>query len=47
MGGFITKKEVEENRDFILDTWGEAVYNACMHAEGKTFLSVLVEMGVL
>jgi hypothetical protein len=47
MGGFITKAEVEANRQFIVDTWGERVYNACMNAEGSTFLAVLVECGVL
>lgn len=45
MSGFITKKEVQENKQFILDTYGEAFYNACLNAEGETFLSLLVKWG--
>lgn len=45
MSGFITKKEVEENRQFIVDTYGETFYNACLNAEGETFLSMLVKHG--
>lgn len=48
MTGFITQKEVEENRDFIVATWGEEVYNACMNAaEGTTFLGLLTELGAI
>lgn len=43
MSGFITKKEVQENREFIVDTYGEAFYNACMEAEGETFLGMLIK----
>lgn len=45
MSGFITKKEVQENREFIVDTYGKAFYNACLKAEGETFLSMLVKWG--
>lgn len=45
MSGFITKKEVQENRQYIIDTYGEAFYNACIEAEGQTFLAMLVQWG--
>lgn len=45
MSGLITKTECEANRDFIIDTWGLAFYNACMVSEGKTFLGLLMEWG--
>jgi len=45
MGGLITKIECEQNRDYIVDTWGIDFYRACLLAEGKTFLSLLVEFG--
>ena len=45
MSGFITKVEVEANKDFIVETWGEDFYIACLQAEGKTFLGLLAELG--
>lgn len=43
MSGFITKKEVKENREFIVDKYGETFYNACLNSEGETFLGMLVK----
>lgn len=43
MGGFITKKEIQENREYIIDTYGEAFYNACLEAERQTFLDMLIQ----
>ena len=45
MGGFITITEIQENKDFIVDTYGELFYNECMKAEGETFLGMLVKFG--
>lgn len=45
MGGFITIAEVQENKDFIIDKYGEAFYNECIEAEGETFLGMLVKLG--
>jgi hypothetical protein len=45
MSGFITKKEVQENSEFIIDTYGKAFYNACLEAEGETFLGMLIKWG--
>lgn len=45
MSGFITKTECEANRDFIIETWGADFYEACLQAEGKTFLGLLAEFG--
>ncbi len=45
MSGYITKKECEENRDYIVDAWGQDFYDACLASEGKTFLGLLIEMG--
>jgi hypothetical protein len=47
MSGFITKQEVEDNRDFIVLTWGQEFYAACLLAEGETFLSLLMKWGKL
>jgi hypothetical protein len=45
MGGFITKTEIESEKDFILDTYGQDVYNACMEAEeNETFLGILIKL---
>lgn len=41
MSGFITKPEVEANAEFIIETWGQAFYDACLQAEGETFLGLL------
>lgn len=43
MTGFITKVEVIRNADWIIKTWGMAFYIACLDAEDKTFLQLLVE----
>lgn len=43
MSGFITKKELQENRDWVVDTYGIEFYNACMQAIGETFLGMLVK----
>ena len=43
MSGFITKVEIEENKSFIIDKYGEEFYNACLKAEGETFLSMLIK----
>lgn len=43
MSGFITKIEVQDNRDYIVSTWGEEFYAACLQAEGETFLSLLIK----
>ena len=45
MSGFITKVECEAQRAYIIVTWGFAFYDACLAAEGKTFLSLLNEWG--
>jgi hypothetical protein len=45
MGGFITITEIQENKDFIIDNYGELFYNECMKAEGETFLGMLVKFG--
>jgi len=47
MSGLITKVEVEENREFIISTWGEEFYAACLVSEGKTFLGLMIEMRVI
>jgi hypothetical protein len=47
MSGFITKTECQKNRQYIIDTWGEAFYNACLEAEGETFLSLLISWGLI
>jgi hypothetical protein len=44
MSGFITKVEVEANRDLIIEAWGLDFYNACLKAEGETFLSLLAKL---
>jgi len=45
MAGFITKAEVEANREYIVTTWGKDFYDVCLVSEGKTFLGLLVEFG--
>ena len=45
MSGFITKKEVIENSEIIIDIYGVVFYTACLQAEGTTFLSMLVKFG--
>jgi len=45
MSGFITKPEVESNREMICETWGVEFYEACLKAEGTTFLSMLMKHG--
>jgi hypothetical protein len=45
MSGFITKIEVEANKQFIVETWGIEFFKLCMESEGKTFLQVLTEFG--
>ena len=45
MNGFITKTEVEQNKEFIVETWGLDFFNICMKSEGKTFLGILAEYG--
>jgi len=45
MSGFITKVECEANREFLVDTYGEDFYTACLAAEGTTFLALLMEHG--
>lgn len=47
MSGFITKPEVEANRDFIVEAYGAEFYDACLVAEGTTFLALLVRHGKL
>jgi len=47
MSGFITKVEVEENKEFIVATWGNEFYVACLASEGKIFLGLMIEMGVI
>ena len=48
MQGFITKKEVEDNRDLIADQFGQEFLEACLAAdEGTTFLGLLMEHGKL
>ena len=43
MARFICKSEIESNRDFIVRTWRVEFYAACLHAEGETFLSLLMK----
>ena len=45
MSGFITKLECEKNAEFIIGEWGREFYDACLAAEGKTFLGLLMEWG--
>lgn len=45
MSGFITKTEVIANRDWIIQTYGKEFYDACLKAEGQTFLGLLVKFG--
>jgi len=46
MSGFITKKEVIENRELVIELYGEDVYEAALVApEGETFLGLLSRMG--
>jgi len=45
MSGFIQKAEVIQCRKHIVATWGEDFYNACLEAEGTSFLSMLVKHG--
>lgn len=45
MSGFITKPEVIGNRELIVEFYGESFYNACLEAEGETYLSLLVKHG--
>jgi hypothetical protein len=45
MSGFITKKEVIENKDLIVKAYGKEFYEICLKSEGKTFLGLLVEYG--
>ncbi len=45
MSGFITKAECEAHRNWIVETWGQDFFDACLISEGKTFLGLLVEMG--
>ena len=47
MSGFITKVEVEANESFIRETWGNEFYEACLLAEGETFLSLLMKHNIL
>jgi len=43
MGGFITKTEVLENAAFIINAYGQEVYDYCLTAKNETFLSILVK----
>lgn len=43
MSGFITKVEVEANKEWIIETYGKEFYAACLEAEGETFLGLLVK----
>ena len=43
MSGFITKIEVQENREWMVETYGQEFYDACLLAEGQTFLGMLVK----
>ena len=45
MSGFITKIELEQNRDWVVETYGQDFYDACLTAEGETFLGMLVKCG--
>jgi len=46
MAGFITKKEVEENRELVIELYGYDVYEAAVAApEGSTFLGLLTQLG--
>ena len=47
MGGFITIRECKSNRVFIVETWGEAFYAACLEAVGETFLGLMVKWSIL
>jgi hypothetical protein len=43
MGGFITKKEVIQEKEWIVQTYGLAFYVDCLRSEGQTFLSLLIK----
>lgn len=45
MSGFITKIEVEANKEFIVASYGVEFYDACLQAEGQTFLGLLMKLG--
>lgn len=45
MSGFITKPELEQNHDWVVETYGQEFYDACMNAEGETFLGMLMRFG--
>lgn len=45
MSGFITKIEIEANKEFIVTTYGIEFYDACLAAEGQTFLGLLIKLG--
>jgi len=46
MQGFITKREVEDNQEFIIEQYGRDFFDACLAAdEGSTFLGLLIEYG--
>lgn len=45
MSGFITKKEVLEQKDFIIKTYGKEFFDDCLKCEGTTFLSMLMKWG--
>ena len=45
MSGFITKIELEQNRDWVVETYGQDFYDACLMAEGETFLGMLIKYG--
>jgi hypothetical protein len=35
MGGFITITEIQENKDFIIDNYGELFYNECHYGNSR------------
>ena len=43
MSGFITKIEVVQKADWIIEKYGVLFYAACLSSEGETFLSLLVK----
>lgn len=47
MSGLITKVECEQNREFIIASWGEDFFLLCLRSEGKTFLGLLVSEGLI
>jgi hypothetical protein len=46
MSGFIKRQEVIDNKELVVELYGQDVYDACMVAsETETFLGLLSRLG--